>query len=119
MRHGHRSISRVLSHTIIQMKPKDLYDSSSVGKKFAYKRLAMGVAVAPDIFQSIMMDILGDLPFVLCYLDDILILQKENESEEDHIRKIEIVLQRLTDKGFKANLRKSFFMQKEIEYLGY
>ena len=60
--------------------------------KYAYKRLAMGVAVAPDIFQSIMMDILGDLPFVLCYLNDILILQKENESEEDHIRKIEIVL---------------------------
>lgn len=87
--------------------------------KYSYKRLAMGIASAPDIFQSIMMDVLGDLDFVLCYLDDILVLQKEGESEDDHIRKIEMVLQRLEDKGFKANLRKSFFMQKEIEYLGF
>ena len=29
------------------------------------------------------------------------------------------MLERLNAKGFRANLRKSFFMQKEVEYLGY
>ena len=45
--------------------------------------------------------------------------QREGESEADHLAKIEIVLQRLQDAGFRANLRKSLFMQKKIEYLGY
>ena len=79
----------------------------------------MGIACAPDIFQSIMMDLLGDLDYVLVYIDDILIIQREGESEQDHLNKIETVLERLQTKGFRANLRKSFFMQKEVEYLGY
>ena len=29
------------------------------------------------------------------------------------------MLERLQSAGFKANLRKSFFMQKSVEYLGY
>lgn len=87
--------------------------------KYTYQRLPMGVACAPDIFQSIMMDLLGDLDYVLVYIDDILIIQREGESEEDHLRKVETVLTRLQEKGFRANLRKSFFMQKEVEYLGF
>ena len=35
----------------------------------------MGIACAPDIFQSIMMDLVGDLDYVLVYIDDILIIQ--------------------------------------------
>ena len=66
-----------------------------------------------------MMDLLGDLDFVLVYIDDILIIQREGETADDHLAKVEIVLQRLQDKGFRANLRKSFFMQQEVEYLGY
>merc|ERR1712138_171420 len=61
---------------------------------------------------------LGGLDYVLCYLDGLLILQKEGEPEEEHLKKIEVVLDRLAKKGFRANLRKSFFMQKEIEHLG-
>ena len=60
-----------------------------------------------------------DLDYVLVYIDDILILQREDETEDDHLNKIETVLSRLENKGFRANLRKSFFMQKELEYLGY
>ena len=81
--------------------------------------MPMGVACAPDMFQSVMMDILGDLEHVLVYIDNILIVQQEGETEEDHLKKIEEVLQRLQDAGFRANLRKSFFMQKNVEYLGY
>ena len=37
----------------------------------------MGVVCAPDIFQSIMMEILGDLDFVLVYINDILIIRRD------------------------------------------
>ena len=59
------------------------------------------------------------MDYVLVYLDDILVIQKEGESEDDHLKKIDEVLSRLEKKGFRANLRKSFFMQKEVEYLGF
>ena len=79
----------------------------------------MGIACAPDIFQSIMMDLLGDLDYVLVYIDDILLLQRHGKTEEDHLKKMEVVLKRLNDIGFRANLRRSFFMQKEVDYLGF
>ena len=64
------------------------------------------------------MDLLGNLDYVLVYIDNVLQLQCRGESKEDHLRKMEVVLKRLNDIGFRANLRKSFFMQQEIEYLG-
>jgi hypothetical protein len=79
----------------------------------------MGIACAPDIFQSIMMEILGHLDYVLVYIDNILIIQRANETEQDHLDKVKTVLHRLQTKGFRANLRKSFFMQKQVEYLGW
>ena len=87
--------------------------------KYAYKRLTMGIACAPDIFQSIMMELLGDLEHVLVYINKIRIVQKVCKLEADHKKRIEEVLSRLDAKGFHVNLRKSFFMQKEVEYLGY
>ena len=80
--------------------------------KYSYQRLAMGIASAPDIFQLIMMDLLGDLDYVLVYINDILILQREGKREDDHLQKVATVLERLETKGFKANLQKSFFSLK-------
>lgn len=87
--------------------------------KYSYTKLPMGLACSPDIFQSIMNELLGDLVYVLVYIDDILILNNQNENADDHIAKIQIVLKRLERAGFAVNLRKSFFMQRELEYLGY
>ena len=64
-----------------------------------------------------MMDLLGDLDYVLVYIDDILLLQRHGETEEDHLEKMETVLKQLNDIGFRKNLRKSVFMQQEVEYL--
>ena len=71
------------------------------------------------IMLPIMTGLFHDLSYVLVYIDDILIIQKGGETEDDHLQKVEEVLKRLKDKGFRANLRKSFFMQQEVEYLGY
>ena len=47
-----------------------------------------------------------------------LLLQRHGETEEDHLKKMEVILKRLNDIGFRANLCKWFFMQKEVDYLG-
>ena len=80
-------------------------------ENFSYKILPMGIACAPDIFQSIMMDLLGDLDYILVYIDGILLLQRHSETEEDHLQIMETVLKRLNNISFRANLHKSFFMQ--------
>jgi hypothetical protein len=40
--------------------------------KYSYKRLPMGVAGSPDIFQAKMSELMVDLEFVRTYLDDLL-----------------------------------------------
>ena len=79
----------------------------------------MGISCALDIFQAIMNKLLGDLDYGLVYLDDILILSNHKDSDDDHLAKLEVVLERLERVGFAANLCKSYFMQDTIEYLGY
>ena len=79
----------------------------------------VGLIGSPDIFQAIMNDIMGNLPNVRAYLDDILVTTAGG-SFEDHLKHVELVLQRLTDAGFAVNLRKSSFAtMTEIDYLGY
>ena len=75
----------------------------------------MGLSGSPDIFQAIINDTMGDLQNVRAYLDVILITTAG--SFEDHIKHIELVLQRLQDIGFAVNLRKSSFAVTEIDYL--
>ena len=55
-----------------------------------------------------MMDLLGNLDYILIYIDDILVLQCHGKSEKDHLKKLEVVLKQLNDIGFTANLRRSF-----------
>ena len=62
-----------------------MYYGSTAGK-YAYTRQPMGIDCAPNIFQSIMIDLLGDLEHILVYIDNILVLQKIGESEADHMK---------------------------------
>lgn len=84
---------------------------------YRYKRLPMGVACSPDIFQSKMNGLFSDLEYVLAYIDDLLVLT--TDSFEDHLEKLDGVLQRLRDAGLQVNAAKSNFAAIEIEYLGY
>ena len=88
-----------------------------VGGKYRYLSLPMGVSSAPDIFQSIMDNLLGDLEYARVYIDDTLITS--DGSFEDHISKLNTVLTRLENLGFRANVRKCFFAEDTLEYLGY
>jgi hypothetical protein len=53
--------------------------------KYSYKRLLMGIAGSPDIFQSKMTELMETLEYVQAYLDDLLCISRS--SLEDHLKK--------------------------------
>ena len=67
---------------------------------YSFKRLPMGLCSAPDIFQNLMMQYLRHLDYVLVYIDDVIVISRKDETEEDHLRKIEVVLSILEEWGF-------------------
>jgi hypothetical protein len=54
--------------------------------KYSYKRLPMGVAGSPDIFQSKMSELMATLEFVRTYLDDLLCITKGDL--KDHLSRL-------------------------------
>ncbi len=58
--------------------------------KYSYKRLPMGIAGSPDIFQGKMSELMETLDYVRAYLNDLLCISKL--SLEDHLEKLEEVL---------------------------
>ena len=93
-----------------------MYDYSSVGK-YRYKRLPMGVANSPEIFQQNMNDLFHVFGFIRSYIYDILILTKGYWT--DHTQKLELTLNKLKEKGLKFNIERSFSGKTEMEYLGF
>ena len=85
--------------------------------KYRYKRLPMGVANSPDIFQQKMNDLFHGFEFIRAYIEDVLILTKVDWT--DHVHNLELTLNKLKEKGLKCNIEKSFFGQTEMEYLGF
>ena len=84
--------------------------------KYSYKRLPIGIAGSPDIFQSKMLELMECLEYVQAYLDDLLCLSMS--SLKDHLKKLEEVLRRLCNASLNVNAKKATFCVLEIEYLG-
>ena len=83
-----------------------------------YNRMGLGWINATARFQTYMHRILGDLiarGVVLCYLDDILILSKD---ESQHAAILKEVLARLSAEGLVINPDKCDFYKTKITFLG-
>jgi hypothetical protein len=85
--------------------------------KYQYKRLPMGVKTSPAIFQRIMYVLLGDIPNIQVYLDDIIIMS--DGTFEEHADIMKTVLERLQEANFRADLKNCYFGESKIDYLGY
>lgn len=79
-------------------------------------RLPFGVASAPAVFQRAMDSILQGIPYVACYVDDILVT---GTSEADHRKHLEEVLRRLQENGLRLQCNKCQFFQPSVEFLGH
>jgi hypothetical protein len=85
--------------------------------KFSYKRLPMGIAGSPDIFQGNMSELMESLEYVSAYLDYLLCISKL--SLEGQLEKLEELLRLLYNAGLKVNAEKLTFCALKIEYMGY
>ncbi|MBW0487477.1 hypothetical protein O181_027192 [Austropuccinia psidii MF-1] len=80
--------------------------------------MQFGLTNAPASFQNLVNEIFADFLdiFVVVYLDDIMVLFS---SEEEHVKHVASVLQRLRDKNLFAKASKCVFHASSVEYLGY
>ncbi|KAI3376905.1 hypothetical protein L3Q82_000155 [Scortum barcoo] len=85
------------------------------GKAYVWQRLPQGYKNSPNVFQSAVMDVLKDLGATI-YIDDVFIV---DDTEEEHLEKLQKVIKRLTEAGLKLNLKKCQFGQFEVTYLGF
>ena len=71
-------------HFLVDEETQKLTTTTIGHRQYLYQQLGMGIGCAPDIFQSVMTDLFSDLPFVLVYIDDILMLGEHDEPDEEH-----------------------------------
>ena len=83
---------------------------------FEWLVLPFGMVNAPASFQSLMQSLLGHLPFVVVYLDDILVFSR---TPEEHKEQVHQVLRILQENTLRAKKKKCAFFQSSIEYLGF
>lgn len=83
---------------------------------YTYNRLPQGASSSASIFQKVMDQVLKGLPFVICYLDDVLIAGVDFE---DCKKNLFIVLDRLSKANIKVNLNKCNFFVDSLPYLGH
>ena len=83
---------------------------------YRYNRLPFGIASAPGCFQRVMEGLLGGIPGVVVYLDDILITGR---TKTEHLATLDTVLQKLRDAGLRLRKDKCVFMTSSVEYLGH
>ena len=62
-------------------------------------------------------ELFNGLEYVRTNIDFLFIIS--NKCFEGHINKLDKVLSKLNQKGFKLNAEKSFFTRNELEYLGF
>ena len=83
---------------------------------FIFPRTPFGLKNAGQDFQRLMDEILGDLPRVYVYIDDILIA---SETLEQHLEDLEAVFKTLSANGLVIQRSKCVLGKPSLEFLGY
>jgi hypothetical protein len=85
---------------------------------YEFYRLPFGLVNSPAKYQRLMEEGLEDLHLDICfiYLDDLIIFSK---TYEEHLDRIQRVLQRLHESGLKLSPTKCTFFQEKVKYIGH
>ena len=83
---------------------------------YTFSYSTFGLRNSGATFQRLMDGILGNIPFCICYVDDILIFSKTVAEHQEHIRTI---LGLLRDNGLVVRFDKCVFGASSVEFLGH
>ncbi|KAL3883059.1 hypothetical protein ACJMK2_029352 [Sinanodonta woodiana] len=104
----------------IPVRGKDIPKTAFVTKYgfFEYKTMPMGLTGAPGTFQRLVELIIQGLQWQTCliYIDDIIVF---GENFEEHMSRLEKVLQRIQNAGLKLKPDKCRLLQHQVEFLGH
>lgn len=81
-----------------------------------YKRLVFGLSAALELFQKCMESMLGDFPWLIVFIDDILIFAPDKETL---MRRTNILKERLLKYNVALNDQKTVECAEELEFLGF
>ena len=81
-----------------------------------YAALPMGLSVSTDEFQATMSGLFEDMPEVVVYIDEIIIIN--TGSYEEQLETIETVIERLIEMDMQINPRKTTWAADKVDYLG-
>ena len=84
--------------------------------RFHFNRLPFGITSAPEVFQQRIVSILGDIPNVVVYMDDILVFAP---TQEIHDATLEAVQTALADAGVVLNPDKCTISTDSVKFLGH
>ncbi|MBW0579431.1 hypothetical protein O181_119146 [Austropuccinia psidii MF-1] len=108
------------AYNLLRIKEGDEHLTAFRTKYGSYEYLVMpfGLTNAPASFHNLVNDIFADFldVFVVVYLDDIMVF---SSSDEEHVKHVASVLQRLRDNNLFAKASKCVFHASSVEYLGY
>lgn len=103
----------------IRMRPEDIEKTAFNTKygQFEYLVMPMGLCNAPATFQTLMNQIFSEYidDFIVVYMDDLLVF---SQSREEHLKHLELVLEKLQSGSLYVSPKKCSFMKEETEFLG-
>uniref|UniRef100_A0A0K0ETD5 RNA-directed DNA polymerase n=1 Tax=Strongyloides stercoralis TaxID=6248 RepID=A0A0K0ETD5_STRER len=88
------------------------------GNIYTFNRVPMGYTNAPFILQRVVDQVTSGLSCCKWYFDDCIICTNEN-SMEQHLKNVEMVLRRLFKHNLKISLKKSNLVTQNVKFLGH
>ena len=105
------------SYHQIRIAPDDVHKIAMITslKNYAFKRLAMGLKSAGNIFCRFMHKVLRGVPNCFVYIDDTMIF---SESEEDYWKHLLEIFNHLEHFSLILNKDKCVFAAREVGFFG-
>ena len=104
----------------VEISEEDAYKTAFITRRGLYEFQVMpqGMCNSAATFQRLMNLVLAGLNYEIClvYIDDIIIFSRDLN---EHLDRLEVVLQRLEEAGLKIRPDKCKMLQREVHFLGH